>query len=306
MTPLATHGLSNVIYLHRLCVGMMMNEYSNDLKGMMDSDGKGGSLLVHKMAASSITALLEISGQATAPGVTRSLEDGLLELELLKFIITLCTFMGNGLLEDEMGVLDSCMKVPGMDRLASVLLHRWIHAEERLPRVWVEEDDDVCTQESALSSMTKTFVSLPWQATSLLTRRPDEASVQSQSNLYPSTDILCFAILIFYYHESSAGSKKAVPNVFRESVKTGQDHTMISFTMFIDTIGSRLSSSESSALLLYTILQGNRSFHTYCMVCECVCVCVLGSFDSSSQCSCMYVCRLEPMWTPSSCRFFSY
>ncbi|KAI8104928.1 hypothetical protein M9435_000102 [Picochlorum sp. BPE23] len=269
VTMLTNHGLSNVIYLQRLCVGMMMTDYSSDLKGILASDGKGGSSLVDRMTASSITALLEVCDQGTL-GVKRSLEGDVLEMELLKFIITLCIFEGNGLLKDEMGVLDSCMKSPGMDKLACVLLHRWIHAtKETLPKAWVEEDGDVCTQESALSSMTKTFVSLPWQATSMLTRTADDANPQDTSNLYPSADLLCFAILIFYYHESSA--KKAVPNVFRESVKTiqdgskTQDHTMISFPMFVDTIGSRLSASESSALLLYTVLQGNSSFYAYCM-----------------------------------------
>lgn len=270
VTMLTNHSLSNVIYLQRLCVGMMMTDYSPDLKTILVSDGKGGSSLVDRVTASSITALLEVSNQAT-PGVKRSVEGDLLEMELLKFIVTLSTFEGNGLLKDEMGVLDSCMKSPGMDKLACVLLHRWIHAKENLPRAWVEEDGDVCTQESALSSMTKTFVSLPWQATSMLTRTADDASVQDTINLHPSADILCFIILIFYYHESSA--KKAVPNVFRESMKTiqdgskAQDYTTISFPLFVDTIGSRLSSSESSALLLYTVLQGNPSFHAYCMVC---------------------------------------
>lgn len=264
-------GLSNYVYIQRICMGILLQEGRAEeiLEMKHGTHGNEQSSLVDQLTNAILQAILVLVDKPRP-----SLYHSLLLLELMKFIIVVCT-SGNGYMSEVF--LESFMKSDSMHFCARALLNFWIVQDGyNVPKSSIF-DDIGSESHYAIVAMAKVVLSFPWQATALLR----SSSPVKESPLIldddPFATVSCLVILIFYFH----GSREH-PNVFRTSMDALESDdalsdgkhdpsnvdTSISFPKLAVALGKRMISSETTSLLLYLLLQGNKNVLDYFMVCD--------------------------------------
>ena len=269
-SSVTSFGLSNYVYIQRICIGMILQEEGAErlLEVKQGVHGSGKSLLVDQVTDAILQAMLSLVDHSA-----NSTCHSLLLLELMKFIIVVCTSGNEGISEV---FLESFMNSERMHLCARALLNFWILQHGYgVPKSNIFDDIE-SESHYAIAAMAKSVLSLPWQAASMLqaSSPPKEAPLVLDNDPFATASSL--VILIFYFHGSREYS-----NAFRVSMdalvnddvlseeerRAGNVNTSVSFAKLAAAIGKRIVHSESTSLLLYLLLQGNKHVLDYFMVC---------------------------------------
>ncbi len=263
-------GLSNYVHVQRICMGLILQEEGAEkfleMKHGVPDNGK--SPLFDQLTDAILQAILTLVDK-TQPSIFHSL----LLLELMKFIIVVCT-SENGYMSDVF--LGSFMKCESMPLCARALLNFWILQDGyTIPKSSVF--DDIGTESHyAIVAMAKSVLSLPWQAAARLRSNSPAKETPIVPDDDPFATVSSLIILIFYFYGSRdhanafRGTMDALVNddaVSDGKHEAGNVDASVSFPKLAVALGKRMISSETTSLLLYLLLQGNQNVLDYFMVC---------------------------------------
>ena len=265
------YGLANVVYVHRLCLKILMEdcfEYVSEdgvlgLKSGLAGKDVESSRLVDHVACSVVDALLTL----LTSDATLSNYNSLAALELMKLIVTMCITTK---MEKKDVFLDALMACPKVCHLGPALLNVWLSSrgwKTSLKKSWCFDSIDGNQEPSAVYSITKSIASMPWHAVSLLTRSLASSRVDDQIDPMCSMAANALCLLYFFDKDGQENSLRKSMDVLKDGSAKGEAEGCVSFQAIVNVLGERMDSSEMSCLLFYMLLRGNTQFFDYFMVC---------------------------------------